>query len=109
MPRSHTGYVIEVDLQDDLVMFVQNGVVEHVLNTSTGGGYTYYRRTVLPMLRRHRPVSSKSMSHVLNGFVVDSLGALWRPRFFYEGFAIHGDSYVPPEPVYAWLCTACQQ
>ena len=36
---------------------------------------------------------------VVDGLVVDSLGSLWRPRFFDEGFAIHGDSYVPPVPV----------
>ena len=26
-------------------------------------------------------------------------GELWRPKYFDDGFAIHGDSYVPPEPV----------
>ena len=31
--------------------------------------------------------------------MTDSLGTLWRPRFFYEGYAIHGDSSVPPTPV----------
>ena len=37
----HLGYVIEIDLEDDLVMFVTNGRIDEVLNTSTGGGYTY--------------------------------------------------------------------
>jgi lipoprotein-anchoring transpeptidase ErfK/SrfK len=32
--------------------------------------------------------------------VTNHLGQLWRPRFFSEdGFAIHGDSSVPPYPV----------
>ncbi|HVA73292.1 MAG TPA: L,D-transpeptidase [Acidimicrobiales bacterium] len=31
--------------------------------------------------------------------VVSALGELWRPKFFNSGFAIHGDSYVPPVPV----------
>jgi N-acetylmuramoyl-L-alanine amidase len=30
---------------------------------------------------------------------VDSLGELWRPKYFSSGFAIHGDAYVPPVPV----------
>ena len=30
--------------------------------------------------------------------VTDSLGTSFRPRFFYQGYAIHGDSSVPPEP-----------
>ncbi|MGO9334202.1 MAG: L,D-transpeptidase family protein [Acidimicrobiales bacterium] len=28
--------------------------------------------------------------------MVDPLGQLWLPKFFDEGFAIHGDSDVPP-------------
>lgn len=40
-PRSTAGYVIEVDLQNDLLIFVRNGKLDAVLNTSTGGGYTY--------------------------------------------------------------------
>jgi lipoprotein-anchoring transpeptidase ErfK/SrfK len=24
---------------------------------------------------------------------------LWRPRFFVDGYAIHGDTFVPPYPV----------
>lgn len=30
---------------------------------------------------------------------MSALGELWRPKFFNSGFAIHGDSYVPPVPV----------
>ena len=40
-PRSSSGSVIEVDLQDDLLMFVNDGKLDAVLNTSTGGGYAY--------------------------------------------------------------------
>jgi lipoprotein-anchoring transpeptidase ErfK/SrfK len=35
----------------------------------------------------------------IDGVDVDSLGTLWRPRFFTGGYAIHGDSSVPPYPV----------
>jgi len=96
-PRSTSGTVIEVDLQSDLVMFVDNGTVEHVLNTSTGGGYTYTQDGATNVATTPRGIFS--MERATDGLVVDSLGSLWRPRFFYEGFAIHGDSYVPPEPV----------
>jgi peptidoglycan hydrolase-like protein with peptidoglycan-binding domain len=96
-PRSTSGYVIEVDLQDDLVMFVTNGTVEHVLNTSTGGGYTYTEDGVTSVATT--PTGHFQIYRQVNGLVVDSLGALWRPKFFDAGFAIHGDSFVPPEPV----------
>ncbi len=41
VPRTTQGDAIEVDLKADLVMVVRNGALTHVLNTSTGGGYTY--------------------------------------------------------------------
>ena len=97
-PRSTAGYVIEVDLEDDLVMFVNNGKLEYTLNTSTGGGYQYsdgsggtdIATTPTGLFHTYREV---------DGLVVDYLGQLWMPKFFTGGFAIHGDSYVPPEPV----------
>ena len=60
-------------------------------------------------LHLHRRTASTSVAdtptgvfqtfRVVDGTVTDSLGTLWRPRFFYEGFAIHGDTDVPPVPV----------
>ena len=96
-PRSTSGYVIEVDLEDDLVMFVTNGKIDYVLNTSTGGGYTYSEDGVTSVAIT--PVGHFQIYREVDGLVVDSLGALWRPKFFDAGFAIHGDSYVPPYPV----------
>lgn len=96
-PRKTPGYVIEVDLEDDLIMFVDNGKLEYTLNTSTGGGYTYKvgKQTAVAIT----PVGYFHMYREVDGMVTDSLGQLWRPKFFDSGFAIHGDSYVPPVPV----------
>ncbi|MGB9111939.1 MAG: L,D-transpeptidase family protein [Acidimicrobiales bacterium] len=96
-PRTTSGDAIDVDLESDMVLFVKNGVLEYVLNTSTGGGYTYTEDGVTSVAMTPRGVFS--IGRVVDGWVIDTLGALWRPRFFYEGFAIHGDSYVPPYPV----------
>jgi peptidoglycan hydrolase-like protein with peptidoglycan-binding domain len=96
-PRSTSGYVIEVDLEHDLVMFVTNGLLDDVLNTSTGGGYTYRDGGVTSVAVT--PVGHFAIYRQVDGLVVDSLGALWRPKFFTGGFAIHGDSSVPPVPV----------
>jgi lipoprotein-anchoring transpeptidase ErfK/SrfK len=71
--------------------------VEHVLNTSTGGGYTYTSDGVTAVA--DTPVGVFNMFRQVNGMVTDSLGQLWRPKFFYRGFAIHGDDSVPPFPV----------
>ncbi len=96
-PRSTAGHVIEIDLEDDLLMFVTNGTLDYVLNTSTGGGYTYTDNGVTAVA--DTPTGQFTIYREVDGMVVDSLGELWRPKLFDDGFAIHGDSYVPPEPV----------
>ena len=97
-PRPAAGNLIEVDLQDDLLMVIQGGKLAYTLNTSTGGGYTYTDKGVTSVAIT--PTGVYHIFGVINGLDVDSLGALWRPRFFTEGgIAIHGDSYVPPYPV----------
>jgi hypothetical protein len=95
-PRSTSGYVVEVDLQDDLILFVTNGKLDYVLNTSTGGGYHYSVGGVTALAET--PEGYFHIYRQVDGMVTDSLGQLWRPKFFTGGFAIHGDSYVPAYP-----------
>ena len=96
-PQSTSGYVIEIDLADDLLMVVNNGHLEWTFNTSTGGGYTYTEDGSTDVATT--PTGMFQTFRVVDGTVTDSLGTLWMPRFFYEGYAIHGDSSVPPYPV----------
>lgn len=96
-PRPASGYLIEVDLEDDVLMFVTNGKLDWALNTSTGGGYTYCTGGSCAIA--DTPVGHFDIYCQVDGMVVDPLGELWRPKFFDEGFALHGDSYVPPVPV----------
>ncbi len=95
-PRSKSGYVVEVDLAEDLVMIVDNGKLLWTLNTSTGGGYTYCDPGCAVA---DTPVGVFHIYYAIDRMVTDSLGQLWRPRYFDSGFALHGDGYVPPEPV----------
>jgi N-acetylmuramoyl-L-alanine amidase len=94
--RSTSGTVIDVDLGDDLLMFVQNGHLTYTLNTSTGGGYAYTENGVTAIAST--PVGLFYIYRQVDGMVVDSLGQLWLPKFFDEGFAIHGETNVPPYP-----------
>ena len=87
-------------------MVVNNGQLVWTLNTSTGGGYTYTQDGVVNVAIT--PTGVFQTNRVVDGTVTDSLGTLWRPRFFYEGYAIHGDSSVPPTPV-SHGCAAHQQ
>lgn len=96
-PQSHSGYVVEVDLERDLLMVVDNGHVAHVLNVSTGGGYSYASGT--GFARAITPRGHFTVYRQIDGLRVSTLGQLWRPKYFDGGFAIHGDSDVPPRPV----------
>ena len=96
-PRAESGYQIQINLANDLIMVVNNGHLLWTLNTSTGGGYTYTQdgQTNVAVT----PTGMFNTFRVVDGTVTDSLGTLFRPRFFYQGYAIHGDSSVPPQPV----------
>jgi peptidoglycan hydrolase-like protein with peptidoglycan-binding domain len=95
--RSKSGTVIEVDLKRDLILFVTDGQVKYILNTSTGGGYVFYENG-------RREIATTPKGHFTTYRVIDGphrspLGLLYRPRYFFEGVAIHGDSSVPSHPV----------
>ena len=96
-PRAESGYEIQINLANDLIMVVNNNHLLWTLNTSTGGGYTYTQDGTTDVattptghvqhLPRRRRDGDRLPRHPV------------RPRFFYQGYAIHGDSSVPPEPV----------
>jgi peptidoglycan hydrolase-like protein with peptidoglycan-binding domain len=96
-PQPESGYEIQINLANDLIMVVNNNHLLWTLNTSTGGGYTYTEDGATDVATT--PTGMFSTFRTVNGLVTDSLGTLWMPRFFYEGYAIHGDPDVPPYPV----------
>ena len=97
-----SGYEIQINLANDLIMVVNNNHLLWTLNTSTGGGYTYTQDGSTNVAIT--PTGVFSTFRVVDGTVTDSLGTLFRPRFFYQGYAIHGDSSVPPEAGVTRLC-----
>jgi peptidoglycan hydrolase-like protein with peptidoglycan-binding domain len=96
-PQPESGYEIQINLANDLIMVVNNNHLLWTLNTSTGGGYTYTEDGATDVATT--PTGMFNTFRTVNGLVTDSLGTLWMPRFFYEGYAIHGDPDVPPYPV----------
>ncbi len=94
---STTGSVIEVDLKRDLLLFVKDGHVDYILNTSTGGGYRFVSEGVSQLAIT--PKGHFTTYRVIDGPHKAPLGLLYRPRYFHEGVAIHGDSSVPNHPV----------
>ena len=95
--RSASGHVIEISLTSNLLLIVDGGTVSAVLNTSTGGGYTYTGGGVTAVART--PAGQFRIFRSVDGMDISPLGELWRPRYFYGGYAIHGSDSIPPYPV----------
>jgi lipoprotein-anchoring transpeptidase ErfK/SrfK len=95
--RTRGGHVIEVDLSKDLLLIVNDGKVADILNTSTAGGYAY-TTTGGGTAIATTPTGVFRIERTVDGMDVSPLGELWRPRYFYGGYAVHGDGSVPPYP-----------
>jgi peptidoglycan hydrolase-like protein with peptidoglycan-binding domain len=91
------GNGVEIDLDRQILLVVRGGSVRTILNTSTGSGEEYTSTS------GHRaiavtPRGSYTVYRAVDGPVTNSLGELWRPRFFHRGIAVHGSGNVPPWP-----------
>jgi lipoprotein-anchoring transpeptidase ErfK/SrfK len=93
---SRTGDVIEVDLAHQVLLVVHSGTVRLVFDSSTGSG-AYYQSGG----STHHAVTPRGTYHVfraVNGWDPGPLGALYRPRYFNGGIAVHGYPSVPTGP-----------
>lgn len=98
-PRSG-GNAIEIDLQRQLLLVVRGGKAISIHNTSTGSNVPY---TETYKGRRysgsaHTPSGTFSVFRQVDANDVGPLGALWRPKYFNGGIAVHGAASVPPYP-----------
>ena len=96
VPRGSRGSHVEIDLRRDLIMFVTGDRLRYVVNTSTGGGFTYVSNGVTSIAAT--PTGRFRVYKEVNGLRISPLGELWRPKFFHGGYAIHGSASVPPYP-----------
>jgi lipoprotein-anchoring transpeptidase ErfK/SrfK len=85
-PASASGHVVEVDLQRQIVIVADGGRATLVLDTSTGAvpGTT--------------PVGRYRVQRQVDGNDPGPNGVLYRPKYFYQGVAVHGYSSVPTSP-----------
>ena len=83
---------LEVDLSRQVVYLTYLGTVTRILDASTGAGFKgspyLYTPTGRFAIYRINPT----------GWEYGPLGALYKPAYFYRGFAIHGATSVPPYP-----------
>lgn len=85
-PRPRTAAYWEIDIARQIQISARYGYAQWVFNTSTGtsrtptpkGKFTFYRE--------------------IDGLRISRLGELWRPKYFYGGYAIHGSPSIPGYP-----------
>ena len=94
--KAGSGYLVEINLKKQLLMFVKDGEVIATLNTSTGSNqhYVYQGQTYLA----DTPTGHFKVSRQIDGVRHGPLGDLFRPKYFNGGIAVHGSPSIPPYP-----------
>jgi hypothetical protein len=87
---------LEIDLTHQVVYVVRDGAVRRIADASTGSGALYYSGGAW-----HRAITPTGRFHVerrIDGWRHSPLGWMWRPNYFYGGYAVHGSTSVPSYP-----------
>jgi lipoprotein-anchoring transpeptidase ErfK/SrfK len=88
---------LEVNLAKQVIYYVRNGTIQRIIDASTGSGAWYYSQG-----RWARAVTPTGRFRIYwrygNGWQPGPLGSMYRPNYFYRGYAVHGMTSVPPYP-----------
>ncbi len=86
----------EVDITRQVLVLGRGGVIQKIVDVSTGSEQVYYQEGVRQIA--HTPRGVFSIVRKIDGIRVSKLGELYRPSYFYKGWAIHGNGSVPTYP-----------
>ena len=88
---------LEVNLARQVIYYVRGGTIQRIIDASTGSGAWYYSRG-----RLSRAITPTGRFHIYwrygAGWQPGPLGAMYRPNYFYGGYAVHGMTSVPAYP-----------
>lgn len=90
------GRAVEVDLTTQVLYLSQGGVLQRIVDVSTGNDRPYTSDGVT--YRAFTPTGRFSITRKIDGIRVSRLGELYRPAYFVQGWAIHGSPSVPTYP-----------
>ncbi len=97
VPRSTSGYVVEIDKPRQIMMVANGGAASLTFNISSGSDHPYNEGGNSGSA--HTPEGVFTLIRQVNGPDHGPLGTLWRPKYFtWQGHAIHGYTSVPPYP-----------
>ena len=88
---------VEVDLRHEVLYVYHHDRVVLISHVSSGGGYYYCSQG--SCAHAVTPAGNFRTLWRVHGWHVSPLGLMYNPVFFYGGFAIHGDTEVPLQPV----------
>ncbi|MFE9955624.1 peptidoglycan-binding protein [Micromonospora sp. NPDC005299] len=83
---THPGYSVEANLTRQVVYLAKGGAVVRILDASSGKAST------------PTPTGNWTVQRRIDGWRQSDLGLLWRPNYFYRGYAVHGANSVPTYP-----------
>ncbi|MCA1712319.1 MAG: L,D-transpeptidase family protein [Actinobacteria bacterium] len=87
------GRAVEIDLRKQVLYLSENGVLRRIVDISSGSNELYESEGVT--YRATTPLGSFRIQRKIDGVRVSRLGELYRPAYFYSGWAIHGSNSVP--------------
>jgi peptidoglycan hydrolase-like protein with peptidoglycan-binding domain len=90
------GRAVEIDLRKQVLYLSQGGVLQRMVDISSGSNELYESEGVT--YRATTPLGSFRVTRKIDGVRVSRLGELYRPAYFYSGWAIHGSKSVPTYP-----------
>ncbi|MGW5876736.1 L,D-transpeptidase family protein [Nocardiopsis terrae] len=94
---TESGSVVEIDLERQLMLVVADGSVESVIHTSTGSGRPYEGSDGSERIAT-TPTGEYTVFRDVDSWDPGPYGALYRPKYFNGGIAVHGYPSVPAQP-----------
>ena len=94
--QRRAGSYLEINLTRQTMIYARNGGIVRIFDVSSGSGRLY---TVDGQVRRAiTPTGNFRIQRKINGWRTSKLGRLYRPAYFYGGYALHGSWSVPAYP-----------
>ena len=94
--RPSAGLAVEIDLTRQVLVLSRGGAVQRVVDVSTGNEHVYYQDGQRNIA--HTPRGQFAVTWRYDGTRTSKLGLLYRPAYWFEGYAIHGSASVPAYP-----------
>ncbi|MBK5306950.1 MAG: murein L,D-transpeptidase [Frankiaceae bacterium] len=91
------GRAVEINLRQQVLYLSEGGVLRRILDVSSGNDQLYESEGVTS--RATTPRGSFAITRKIDDPYHESpLGILYRPAYFYRGWAVHGSASVPAYP-----------